>query len=266
MKGRKTNFRICLTGPEKKDALFSDFSGMCSVLNSSLRNIERCLLNTEGKIKYKISDLQHHSAELCIEPVLEGSDNSGAFDVISAFVDTIEHLEHSDAIDERLDYSTYEELSKFRRFFDRNGSQLSINGTTLTHRFVASVDELVKPVVSSYGSVSGKLEALNVHKKSTFVLYPLPEEDREKIICRFEKEQIDHVISCVNKKVTVRGELFYSQKKAFPVKVNVEEFEIQEPDENLPSLLSFEGIFEGGTENSVDQIRKLRDEWEQRCT
>lgn len=266
MKGKLKKFRICLTGPEEKDALLSDLAGVCNVLNSSLRKIERCLLNTEGKVKFKISDLKHHSAELCIEPLLSESDSNGASDVITTFVDTIEKLEHSEEIDDKLDYSTYEEIRKFRKYFDKNGSRLSINGTFLTHHFVSNVNNIVKPTVSSFGSVSGKLEALNLHKSNTFVLYPVPGDDREQIKCHFEEADLKGVLECVNKKVTVRGELFYSRKKSFPVRVKVEEFQPEEPDENLPSLLSLEGIFEGGTENSVDQIRKLRDEWEHRCT
>jgi hypothetical protein len=133
---------------------------------------------------------------------------------------------------------------------------MSISGIVLTSAFASHLAELLEPVSPALGSVSGRLDALSVHNQDRFTLYPLiVGEDVE---CFFKRPDLKKVLDAVGRRVTVFGRLHYAKTKAFPVKVDVEEFHVEPPDSELPSLLKARGMLRNTTTNQ----RAWRDDWD----
>ncbi|QDT77943.1 hypothetical protein Mal35_13720 [Gimesia maris] len=265
MKKSLIQITVCMIGPEGHDALLSDFSGMCGTLTTVLKNMEKCVSGTDSKAKFRISDLAHHSAEVVLEPYGIGDAVNIASEVALAFKGLVRNVDGPISQKYRIDYSTYKSIARLKKFTGKGKSRLSIDGIELSKKFFHEIEAHLLPVSKSYGSVSGRLEEISIHRNPRFVLYPLPDEDREKVKCTFEESDLDDVKNCLNHKVRVHGKKSYSLNKSFPISVEVTSFEVLEPDEKLPSLLNIKEFDKGEDEDSLETIRKLRDEWESRC-
>lgn len=251
---------ITLTGPQGSGhASFADFERVCSGLKSCLSHIERCVTGSEGKIEFDIVGLTHASASVCLSPTKQ---DTPSVDVVNVAQETFSKLENASPIDDRLDFYAIRAFSRLRRSSLRNGAYLIIGNLTLSSQFDQSIDKLLDFSMHAYGSVSGRLDGLNVHNKSKrrFILYPYAE--KEEIDCFFHESDMDRVREAIEKKVTVFGNMSYSQKKIFPVAVQVDDFEIDPEDNEIGSILELRGALKNTSGESTEIIRKLRDEWE----
>jgi hypothetical protein len=218
-----------------KRAPLNDFATVCSSLTASLKHFARCL--GQQSAEFSISKLQMGSAVMAVEPESAAPE----LDAISElFNNTIEALEIGNPLDDRLDFAALYCLNGFSGIAKRQGVHLKIGSVNLTDNYARNLNALLEPANPALGSVSGRLERLTVHFESQFTLYPpIPGEQIE---CNFQRDTLTRVLDAVGHNVIAYGTLYYAPSKILPVRVDVDEFEIVEPDENLPTLLDARGL------------------------
>lgn len=229
---------VCLAGPGDSLPKLSDFDKVCDALRACLNHIATCIV---GKtVEYAVSELRTGSAVIGVEPVLNGVPPELTLDVSETFLRTIEDLELGNEVDRRLDFPAIRSFGGFAALARKEDVQVSISGRILTSEFVANVARLLEPASPTFGSVTGRLEAINLHRQSHFTLYtPMAGEN---VDCSFDRATLRQVLDAIGKRVTVFGKLYYAPAKSFPVKVEVDSFKMLPPDSELPSLLSLKEL------------------------
>jgi hypothetical protein len=226
---------VNLKGPKPKRAPLPDFATVCHSLHATLKNVGRCIGGRAPD--FAVSNLRMGSAVMEVEPAAA---KDGEIEVMNLFSSTITALEEGQPIDHRLDYGA---LNCFRGFAGVARSEnvtLTINRTRLTANYANNLSALLDPVSTALGSVSGRLEAITLHNQRVFTLFPpIPQEE---IDCNFRPSDLARVLDAVTKQVTVYGTLHYAQSKIFPVRVDVEDFTIEESEAELPTLLEAKGL------------------------
>jgi hypothetical protein len=238
---------------------FGDFRTFCDRMADCLRRSEAIVAETSGRVRYRIVDLQSASAGLTLAaiPPAKGLDRSKA--VVGFFKQTVAQLQSGGRIDPRL---TLDDLKAFREMIVRpkRTKEIWIDGGQVTSQYVANIDRMLDQSLRSVGTVTGRLERLNVHNKNEFILFPpVP---GVQVVCSFTDELFPKVREAIKQNVTVTGTLFYQPDKPFPDRVHASELEIHPPDSELPKLADLKGLFQGaiGDMTAVDFVRAIRDE------
>jgi hypothetical protein len=240
--------------------LFADFREFCEALTSCLRVVEN-VVSRKSKIRYLISDMRTGSPlTMTLAPLPPRKGQDVREEVLGLFVETVGGLEEGGVIDPRF---TKEDLRTFRRLAEPLGRRLAgveIASRRITTNFLANVDVLIGASIPSEGSVSGRLERLNLHEKKEFALYP-PIEGFV-VVCVFPDELTDKVIAAINRTVTVHGRLIFRPDSPFPERVQVRSLEIHPSDDELPRLSELRGLLRGGIGNqtAVEFLNTIRDE------
>jgi hypothetical protein len=121
-------------------------------------------------------------------------------------------------------------------------AQVGVVGQILdvTPRLAQSVDRILEPVYRAYGSVEGRLEALNVHGRKYFAVYDDLTGDR--IECAFGRGLgLDAIIPAINRRVMVEGEISY-RRAGDIASVRAESIRIFRREHELPSAHDVLGI------------------------
>lgn len=245
---------LALSGP-RKAATLDDLALALTALRASLLHVYRCVTGVEDA-EYDISDLRTGSAVIEAEPTASFADDGEA--VAALYHDTVDALQTGRPLDQRIDFPTISAFNMFSGIAKKKGVAISVGRTTITKAYSERVAELLRPESTSLGSVSGKLESVSIHGTSRFVLYP-PVRG-EQVECVFNRPDLPAVASALGKNVTVYGRLGYARSKAFPVRVDVDTFEVA-PDE-VATLLDACGIMKDHPSESTQLIREGRDEWD----
>ncbi|MCC6124139.1 MAG: hypothetical protein IT426_04210 [Pirellulales bacterium] len=247
---------IAIRGPRGRPALV-DFSDVVKAMQQCLSNVCRCIAKTD-EIEFEVSDLHISSAVISTSPVSNTVPIAILSDVSNVFDQTFSALEDGSSLDPRLDFPALLSFSKFSKILSRPGIQLVVGKTQLTGHYSDRIKSLVEPYSSSLGSVSGRLEAVSIHREPKFTLFP--SASNEGVECIFIRNNLRNVLAAVDRTVTVYGKLSYSRSKIFPSRVEVEEFEILPDPAVLPTLLDMRGMLQSNMP-SQDMIREIRDEW-----
>jgi len=225
----KIKMRLSTTNPSDHRAPLEDFAKACTALQKCLAGVAKCL--GREHVSTPITNLAFSSALIEVDTDA---------DVATAFDDTVAAFEEGRSPDDRLDYPTLQSFKRFAATAKKPGLSLELGNLRLTSRYVTNVRAALEHSRSELGSVSGRLEAFNVHAKPTFTLYPpVPNEHVE---CQFDETQLSRVLAAVAKHVTVFGALHYRRGKAFPSRVYVEDFMVNPDDGDLPTLLERHGL------------------------
>lgn len=249
-----------LVGPDEDGGLvqFHVFRHFCDLMSLCLNRAEAVVTAESGRIHYRIVSLQDSSAAIGLEAIRPKRGGDHRSEVVSLFKKTVRALQAGEAVDPRL---TPGALRDFRRLYAelRHTKEVWIDGKQITSRYVANIDEILKPAINSEGSVTGFLERLNVHNKNEFVLYP---PLWEAVICTFPEQMFEQVRAAIKRNVTVYGTLTHPQDKPYPAKVQVKSLEVHPPDDELPTLRELRGSFRGctGGKSTSEFIRAIRDE------
>lgn len=234
----------------------SDFTNLCSTLRTCLNQVARCVAGVD--IEYQLGDLRQGSAILAIVPLPDSAPVTIANEVADTFDQTVVDILEGRLPDTRLDFQALRAFNGFSSIV-RRGTGLDIDGIILTIDYPANMAQLLEPASPAFGTVTGRLEALTLHNnQNRFTLYP--PVFGEDIDCDFARTDLRKVLDAVGKKVTVIGRLHYAKTKAFPVRVDVDDFVVELPDSELPTLLDARGILSGSSQHSDEQASL--DEWD----
>jgi hypothetical protein len=259
-------------GHVKADAFLDRISHLLNALNGIDRVVGK---SGAPKLYYRIVAAKHSSPlALTFEPVLkkpslEPSDQRGGYirRCHDRFFGELESIRTNGQVSDEIDTTLLEHLYELVEGVGREYKNASISNRTeaidIDVAFEANLKRLVQEDESAYGTLEGKLEAVNIHAGSRrFWIYPsigLP----QRIRCEFLPGTQAQVKEALGNYVRVEGLKHYRLGESFPFKISVREFDVVPTDEAI-SFNQLSGIAPDATGglSAVDFVRKIRDEWE----
>ena len=116
---------------------------------------------------------------------------------------------------------------------------MRIGGQTISPVSVAYVDELLGTPAKAYGTIEGKLFALNTKGRLTFsIAETLTGKD---VKCYFSDDIFDEVIRAIRRRVSAYGLIRY-RKNGQPVSVEIEKLTVFPDQSDLPQFRDIIGL------------------------
>jgi len=258
-----TKISLKLIGDDVLDghASLTEFRQVVLGLERCLRVLERVVAGKSGLVQYPVVDLAVASASIVVQPIAARKTDATARTVARLFDATVRALEKGKPVDERL---SLRDLRAFRRLtspLQMGASRVEVNGHAVTLRLNESIEQLEGTTYVQHGAIRGRIEAVNLHEKRRFLLYPAV--GGICVPCRFEESLRDRVRAALDRQVTVTGSLQFREKRPWPERVNeVTRLEVHERDEELPKLRDLLGFAPDmtGELSTADFMRSIRDE------
>jgi hypothetical protein len=264
---------VRLVGAESdnRDVRFSEFITQLDAIKTALKETETFITGAERHVlDYKIVNLTHQSpSELELEPILPPGFNPLYADrILKGFTTELRRIRQQSKLIGRPDMGR---LSAYREIGPKKKSHLAEVDIGLRHvtvqrearidkQFKENLKHILGPDERMYGSISGRLEYVNMHSVRKFRLYPTIGPKR--VNATFSEDIREQVRAGVDRYVTVFGELKYKTWDQFPYEVNAKKIDVHEADKDLPTLYDLKGIapnLTGGL-SSVEWVRNMRDE------
>lgn len=150
---------------------------------------------------------------------------------------------------------TGDDIRAFKKLADPLSSQtgtIRVGNIPIDFQYRDNVGKLLSSASQSLGEIVGRLDALNVHQKSTCIIYP--ESQSHGVKCYFQPELYETVHGLMRRRVRATGKL-----RRDPNGISIDSAEINKierlPEDNeLPDPLDLEGILSGGP--SLEEIRE----------
>lgn len=177
---------------------------------------------------------------------------------------TVDRL-HRTHIQNRTLASKYR-LFEIRDYLRESASRGEVNPKNWVFQFLdSSISKTISRINDlnhSYGSVSGRLESINVHAGAN-EFFIFPNVGAKKVRCRFPAYLEHLAVNSVTSWVTVTGYLTYKRRDAFPTQIKVQSMDVHPPSEDLPTLSDLRGVAPRATGRLKSEtfVRKLRGEW-----
>jgi hypothetical protein len=249
----------------------SDFIYRLEQLLLALNAMDRIVGQTaQPTLYYRIVDASHHSPiSLTIEPVIKKTVRHPEPGYIrvrhTRFFRELSAIQRNEPLSPEMDYTTLEHVRELVDGVGRDFTNARISNdeavVALDSTFETNVRRLLNEEDASYGNEEGMLEALNIHGKPTFWIYP--RIGPERIRCDFLPGTKDQIKENIGKYVRAEGVKYFRPNSPFPYRIAVREFTATS-DDDATYLKDIGGISPGATGelSSVDFVRKIRDEWE----
>lgn len=246
--------------------LFSDYLKQLDSFRAVLNSIARIVAG-ERAPEYKIISMSCNSPAVITLEAIEIPDKSDISALISKrLISEINRIQKDSKASDDIPTAVLGQIITWS-----GTSTQSIEGTdvivgpldapqesvSITSALRENTQKIIGPDEESLGSISGRLEAINLHQQNVFWVYP--PVGAYKIKCFFRKEQKTHAIEAIDKYVTIFGILRYKQRDDFPYAMDVDELVVNAP-ERLPDISLFDSKAPKPTGSiSPDQfIRNLR--------
>ena len=266
MDNNRISLQIVGADIDGEDVRFDDFINQLNAVKRAVTETDRVVSDGQS-VYFRVVDLKHSSPALVtLEAVaIEGRiDNSAA--VISTFFSAVSEIQRENRTPHGFDYQAmqaFKELAVYRGGSTITRTVISRSGDTqpLSASLPQTVDKILGPDIYEMGSVTGKLDHINVHMENVCTIYPTIRAPKLK--CVFPSELRRKIISAVDQYVTVYGQLKYKAHHPHPYEMEIEDIEVNLPEEAIPSLFSLRGAARGaiGNKSSEEFVRGVRDDW-----
>ena len=249
----------------KGNVRLADFIDQLSLIKRALYERERLIAHVEhSQIEYKVVDLHHSEATVILEPVALDGAKGYVDQVVVGFSDELRSIRRDATI---IDQPELDRLETYCRIGERRDNliakvriEVARKSVTIDRTFKANVKKILGPDEFTQGSISGMLETINFHNTNRFTLYP--KVGPERVAGTFNESLRSSVKAAIGNFVTVVGKLKYKQWASFPHGIIAEDFDVHEPDSELPRLSELRGAFAGitGDLSSIEFVEKIRNE------
>jgi hypothetical protein len=256
---------IRLLGSEKDGGhvRLSEFIAQLDAFSEALRQTERALSGkNSAQIYYRIVDLSHRSpATIVLEAVAPPSSTVSAKAVKTNFISGVKGIRDQRKAPAGANLAmmeSYRSLSPKPNRIEVELVESPKKVIPIDSVFSRQVDEIIGPDSFSFGSISGKLEALNFHNTLKFFIFPTVGAQR--ISCDFKPNLRGEVKLGLDHYVTIEGRLRYKQMDRFPYAIDAKKIDVHEDDSALPTLHDLRGIAPNSTEgmSAEEFVRSLR--------
>ncbi len=265
-------FTIILKGSDQDNGKLrlEEFMQGLRVITEALKETERRLGGYgKSKIEYKIIKLSQESpATITVEPICEILEEKemrlNPRDTINTFISNLSLIKRHKLVPENLDY---ESLQKYRQIGELRKTHISDITIKNGHRKIKIDDKFSKNIHTAIGedeyedgSLTGKLETINIHGKNKFYIYP--ELGPKKVQCVFPIGLKENVKEALYERIEVEGVLRYKSWDRFPYAINVKRIDIYPPDSELPTFSELIDVIPDAIKDisPTQYIRNLRDE------
>jgi len=193
----------------------------------------------------RVVDLSHHSpARIVMEQVLIDPKTDRRKEVAERFFEAMQAIEAEEPVPP-MDYSFLDTAIELLAPVGKTMKNLSVsaNGTQqlVGPSFRECLAKKLKPEETSYGSIRGMLEYVNIHgKRPVFKIYP--DVGPDQLSCRFDPSMLTEAREGLGKFVEVRGDLRYKVVAQYPYAIDVKEIEVM-PGFGAPDWIGARGMF-----------------------
>lgn len=248
---------------------FRVFAAQVHKLNDILKHIDNLRPRGTGKkTKYRVVRLSHSSpATIFLQPVLEEHELNDPDNGVNSFISIMNYINSNGEPPPWVDRPLLEKIRSLNKPVGRSVCRSWLRFAGQEIAFSRDTSERIKTILNRdeivEGSLKGRVEAINVHRGcNLFYLYPASGSPR--VPCHFPAKLRDKSLSAIDNLVIVTGRMEYKRGSLSPHKVQVREIDVIRDPEKLPTLKDLRGIapdLTGGL-NSVDYVRRVRNEWE----
>ncbi len=251
----------------------SDFIQQLESFKVALQKTERLLSgNSESMVQYRVVGLRHNSpSTVVVEAFTVNPEAVAPGEVVSTLIDSIKKirgtgLKKPQPEPENLDLSTLEAYRDLAGTLEKSIQKVVIRNTrqrvTIDRNFKSEVVKIIGPDKLILGSISGRLEKINLHNTTQFNIYPTIGPSR--VVCDFATELKREVKDALDEMVTVHGTLRYKKWYKFPYAISVKRIVPHRHDGELANLDDLRGAAPDATGDLSSEafVRKLRDEWQ----
>lgn len=261
---RTIGFRLEGTVQDGGRVRFPDLIEFLQRLRAALKRVEGTITDSDrSTVYYRIVEMEVSSAAIVLEGVSEGLEPDSIAEILDRVDTSLSTVIDGHPPPPWLDRELLDSLKGLTGPLRRHVRSISIlrpqRNFTLDRTFERNVERILGDDLTALGSVSGFLDAINVHGVRHFHIYPLI--GPTKILCVFSEELLPEVRRGLKRHLMVSGVLRYKMNEAFPHQVDVEAIEVMPPAEELPTLRSLRGLAPDatGSLDSVTFVRQLRD-------
>lgn len=222
-----------------------NFLGMLRDLDATISKDQR------GSVIWDVVSLQQKSPPVVgVSPTLRSSDIQDFSNVVESQV--LENAKLLSAGTEPTSFMSYAALKKLEALASKVKYIGSLNvflngdsdkqGSDITERTLSNVQQLTGIKYSGYGSMTGKLEAISVHKGNEFRVWD--DQTGKPVRCKYDPAaQEERIKSLLRSRVVVSG-MIQSNTIGIPIALEVENIEAA-AQPALPTILEMSGSIEG---------------------
>lgn len=248
---------------------FSAFSAQVGKLNEILKRIDKLRPKGTGKkTKYRIVHLSHSSpATIRLQPVLDATELADPDNTINCLMSAMERIASDGKAPHWADRQLLDKIKSLTRpvghTIYRSSLKFAGKEIALNRQISKAISRVLEGHKTVEGSIKGRVEAINVHGQSRlFYMYPVTGVPR--VPCQFPEELRAEALAAIDNLAIVHGRMEYLSGSKSPRMVHVRGIDIVAAPSSLPRLKDLRGLapdLAGGTD-SVDYVRKMRNEWE----
>jgi len=253
------------------DLRLDDFLEQMRTLKAALRETERLVSGAlDPSLYFRIKKLQKNSPPIVtLEAVSDSTDGRStpqyANRVVRRLTTNLRVIANRERLPENVDYlalASYRDLTVPAEKRHLNVRiQAGPNSVVVDQKFRETIDRIAGDDEFSIGSVSGKIEAINLHDRNRkFQIFPAIGPSR--VLGTFKTKDRNVFANAVDKYVTVFGKLRYKKWDRFPYTINAESIEVHNVS-SLPTLDDLRGMAPNATGSLTSQefVDWIRDEW-----
>jgi hypothetical protein len=226
-----------------------------------------------GAIYYRVVKLQQRSpATLTVEPVAVNAQRDPTNIVVHRFSRRLNQIRTGkvprDVSVEEL--QAYQELAPSK---ERHIREVTIRVDApavlkkpatliMTDRFAQRIADLIGEDELTWGSVTGRLEGVNIHETNRIFIYP--EIGPERVTCFFDRTMRDQVARALGHYVQLNGKLHYKKRAQFTyLMTDAFSIDILDDDQTPPTLTEMRGVAPDimGGMDTRDFVDALDEEW-----
>jgi hypothetical protein len=252
---------------DRGDVRLEDLVEELGTIRNALRETERMLTGSDPSLYFRIVGLSHRSPAIIVleaasDSTTEERTSQVAGKVVRHFTANLRFLSRKHRPSRTASVPVLESYREMTQPLQKHVTEVIIragkHSVVINESFKRTIESVLGPEETAYGSISGTIEAINIHCTNKFHLYPTIGPAR--ISGRFRPRLRSKFTSALDKYVTIYGLLRYKTWDKFPFAVVAEDIEVHEPP--APTLFDIRGMAPGATGNltSDEFLDRLRDE------
>ena len=269
MSSSRITIRLIGSEADGGDVRLTDFLDELYGFCETLAKLERLLSGQDrASLYYRIVDLSHQSpATVVLEAVRPKGAPIAPSVVVRTFKSDLRALSKRKP-PKQADLEVLESYGEIALPFQRNLRRVEVVESKskvipIDSSFTEKVEHVIGPDSFAFGSVSGRLEQVNLHRRApTFQIFPTVGPRRVKCEFKSSDQRLrKRVKEALDTFVTVHGRLRYKQWDQYPHAIDAKDIDIHEPQGELPSLNDLRGVAPDATGSvSADEfVRSIRD-------
>lgn len=248
---------------------FSVFAAQVRRLSDILEHIDNLRpYGTGKKIRYRVVRLSHSSpATIFLQPVLEEHELNDPDNGVNTFISIVNCINSNGELPPWVDRPLLKKIRSLNKPVGRSVCRSWLRFAGQEIAFSRDTSDRIRTILTwievAEGSLKGRVEAIYLHRGCN-VFYLYPESDYPRVTCHFPAKMREESLSAIDNLAIVTGRMEYKRGSISPHKVQVREIDVIRDPDSLPTLKDLRGIapdLTGGL-NSVDYVRRVRNEWE----